>query len=127
MKLSKVFSIIAVVLMLSVACGNLVYATTTTLDPGTITPNYGTHSDEIKNFGGRIVGAVQLVATVVAIVILAVIGIKYMMGSASEKAEYKKTMIPYIVGALLVFGAAWVSGIIYDVVMDVAGTSTVTK
>ena len=41
-----------------------------------------------------------------AVVVLLVLGIKYMMGSASEKAEYKKTMIPYLVGALLIFGAS---------------------
>ena len=29
-----------------------------------------------------------------------------MMGSAAEKAEYKKTMIPYLVGAVLIFGAS---------------------
>ena len=29
-----------------------------------------------------------------------------MMGSAEEKAEYKKTFIPYIVGAALIFAAS---------------------
>ena len=43
-----------------------------------------------------------------------------MIGSASEKAEYKKTMIPYLVGAVLVFGA----GAIAKVVVGVASTIT---
>ena len=46
------------------------------------------------------------IGIIVAVVVLLVLGIKYMMGSASEKAEYKKTMIPYLVGALLIFGAS---------------------
>ena len=31
-----------------------------------------------------------------------------------EKAEYKKTMIPYIIGAVLIFAASNVAGMIYD-------------
>ena len=37
-----------------------------------------------------------------------------MMGSASEKAEYKKTMIPYIVGAVLIFAASNLASMIYN-------------
>ena len=35
-----------------------------------------------------------------------------MMGSASEKAEYKKTMIPYLVGAILIFGASAITKVV---------------
>ena len=43
-----------------------------------------------------------------------VLGIKYMMGSAEEKAEYKKTMIPYLVGAILIFAATTIANVIYN-------------
>ncbi|MEI3401230.1 MAG: hypothetical protein V8R51_02250 [Clostridia bacterium] len=45
----------------------------------------------------------QTVGIVLSVVILIILGIKYMMGSAEEKAEYKKTMIPYLIGAVSVF------------------------
>ncbi len=63
-------------------------------------------TDGIMNVGGRIVSIVTTIGIIVAVVVLLVLGIKYMMGSAAEKAEYKKTMIPYLVGALLIFGAS---------------------
>ncbi len=63
-------------------------------------------TDNIMNVGGNIVSIVTTIGIIVAVVVLLVLGIKYMMGSASEKAEYKKTMIPYLVGALLIFGAS---------------------
>jgi type IV secretory pathway VirB2 component (pilin) len=63
-------------------------------------------TDGIMNVGGRIVDIVTTVGIIVAVIVLLVLGIKYMMGSAAEKAEYKKTMIPYLVGALLIFGAS---------------------
>ena len=63
-------------------------------------------TEGIMNVGGNIVSIVTTIGIIVAVVVLLVLGIKYMMGSASEKAEYKKTMIPYLVGALLIFGAS---------------------
>ena len=43
-----------------------------------------------------------------------VLGVRYMMGSAEEKAEYKKVMIPYLIGAVLLFAAVnlagWIAG-----------------
>ena len=50
----------------------------------------------------------------VAVVILLVLGVKYLMGSAEEKAEYKKSMIPYIIGAILIFAATTVVNIVYN-------------
>ena len=50
-------------------------------------------------------GIIQVVGTIIAVGVLMVIGIKYMMGSAEEKAEYKKTMLPYIIGAVILFAA----------------------
>ena len=53
-------------------------------------------------------------------ILLLVIGIKYMMGSASEKAEYKKTMIPYIVGAVLIFAGTSLVRVIYSLSTSVS-------
>ena len=41
-----------------------------------------------------------------------------MMGSAEEKAEYKKTLLPYFIGAFFVFGA----GVITTIIFNMAGT-----
>lgn len=60
----------------------------------------------IGDIGNKILVIVTNVGMVLAIVLVAILGIKYMMGSTEEKAEYKKSMIPYLVGAILVFGAA---------------------
>ena len=38
-----------------------------------------------------------------------------MMGSASEKAEYKKTMIPYLVGSILIFGASVITKVVVSI------------
>ena len=63
-------------------------------------------STELQTIGSIILSGITGVGIVLAVVVVAIIGVKYMMGSAEEKAEYKKSMMPYLVGALLVFGAS---------------------
>ena len=42
-----------------------------------------------------------------------------MMGSVEEKAEYKKTMTPYVIGAFMVFGITNIIAIIIDIVQGI--------
>jgi len=70
--------------------------------------------DKIIELGQAIVTIMQTIGIVVAVVVLLVLGIKYMMGSAEEKAEYKKTMIPYVVGAVLIFASTTIVNIVYQ-------------
>ena len=43
-----------------------------------------------------------------------VIGIKYMMGSLEERASYKKSMLPYVIGAIMLFAAVNLTAFIYN-------------
>lgn len=69
--------------------------------------------DTIKDFGGLVYSAITILGIVLSVIILSVIGIKYMLGSASERAEYKKTLMPYVIGCLLVFSASTIAEIAY--------------
>ena len=69
--------------------------------------------DEI---GLRIIGAIKAIGVLISVGVIVVLGIKYMMGSAQEKAEYKKTMIPYLIGAALIFGGTQIAGMVYNFV-----------
>lgn len=69
---------------------------------------------QIGTVGNKIATILRALGTVLLVVVLMVLGIKYMMGSAEEKAEYKKTMIPYLVGAILVFGATQIAGAVLN-------------
>ena len=55
----------------------------------------------------------NLVGVIVSVITLMVLGIKYMFGSIEEKAEYKKTAIYYIIGAVLIFSGTTVPNILY--------------
>ena len=71
-------------------------------------------AQEVADKAGKIVGIIQVVGTIVSLGMLMVIGIRYMLGSAEEKAEYKKTMQPYLIGSVLIFGTVNIAQIVYD-------------
>ena len=83
------------------------------VDPGSITIDT---SDDggITTIGGKIIGIIQTAGSVVAVAMLVIIGIKYMLGSAEDKAEYKKSLMPYLVGAILIFAASNLASVIYN-------------
>ena len=77
--------------------------------------------EDVTNIGNQLIGIITTVGVVVAVIILLVLGIKYMMGSASEKAEYKKTMIPYLAGAILIFGASAITKVVVGLAQGITG------
>lgn len=127
----KIISTILMVLMVAITLTTTVSATgapigthttqsTTDAGVGSVleglkNPGAVQGTDKITDIGKTIVGIFQIIGIVVAVVVLLVLGIKYMMGSAQEKAEYKKTMIPYLIGALLIFGATTIVNVVYSV------------
>lgn len=72
------------------------------------------NTGSINTIGNQVITIVSTVGTIFSVIVLVVLGIKYMMGSAEEKAEYKKTLLPYIIGAALVFAASSIATIIFN-------------
>lgn len=82
--------------------------------------------EETENIANKILGLIQVIGTFISVGALMVMGIKYMMGSAEERATYKKSMIPYIIGCIVLFGAVNITSMIYNVVPNGNDGSTET-
>jgi len=65
-----------------------------------------------------IIGTIVTIGVIISVITLCILGIKYMIGSVEERAEYKKTMIPYIIGAVLLFSTSSIVGIIANIVQN---------
>ena len=58
----------------------------------------------------KILGAIQWIGYAFAIGMLIYIGIKYTMSAANEKADLKKGLINFVIGAVIIAGAATICG-----------------
>lgn len=115
MKKSMKIITLALIVVMAIMLGTSVLATGVDLDPSTIVANTsGDGGDKMQAIGATILGYVRIIGSILAVVILAIIGLKYMMGSAEEKAEYKKSMMPYLIGAILVFASSQLASAIYN-------------
>ena len=71
-------------------------------------------TDVIINKSAVIVNVIRVIGIIVTVVSLMLIGIKYMTGSLEEKADYKKSMIPYLIGVFIFFALTQLLSIIID-------------
>ncbi len=109
-KTIKIISAILMSMILIFSVSNMVFAD---LNPATLTGS-NVSSGEAEAFGNKIIGILKVIGSIAAVIILMVLGFKYMMGSAEDKADYKKSMIPYLIGAVCIFLAPMIAGAIYN-------------
>lgn len=71
--------------------------------------------NEAAPIGNRVVGVIKVVGIFVSVAMTMIVGIRYMLSSVEEKAEYKKTAIIYFVGAVLIFATTQFIDFIYNI------------
>jgi len=108
----KIISIMLMAVML-ITITTTCFATTV----GNVTFPEGNAGDtnELANKAANIVATIRNVAAIAAVVIIAILGVKYMLGSVEEKAEYKKSFMPLIVGVVVVTLALQIAAMIFSV------------
>lgn len=74
---------------------------------------------QLQNLGQSIVGPIRIVGSFVSVLTLIIIGVKYMLGSVEERAEYKKSLLPYFWGAIMVFGITNIVSVIYNIAINI--------
>lgn len=104
--MNKSIKICLTIVMIIVCIAIVATPVFATITPGKVKGNANVSDDKIGDIGNKIVSIIKNIAIVVSVAVILILGIKYMMGSAEEKADYKKTMIPYFIGAIMVFAGA---------------------
>lgn len=93
-------------------------------DVSTITNSVAANPTTIDSSGAtsiaqRITSWILIISIIVAVVVVMYTGLKFIVGSTQEKAEYKKSLIPIVIGvALLVFATT-----IINVLFSLGGNS----
>lgn len=60
----------------------------------------------------NVIGLIQVAGSGIALVVITIMGIKYILAAPSEKADVKKMVMPVIIGCVLLFGAVNIAGMI---------------
>lgn len=126
--MKKIISIIlTIALCLLMILPNFIYAED--LNPDAYKDIYKNEGNsKLITAGGSVLAVAQTVGIACGIIFLLILGIKYIMMShdADDKAKIKEKLIPYVIGAVLLFGGSGLLGIIANFAqnMDTEGTTS---
>lgn len=116
MKNIKTNKIICIFIMILIIICTLTNIALAKIDTGSYKPTDTSGNATFVTAVGKIVGAIRTFGSIMSVAVLIIIGVKYMLASPEGKADYKNTMIPYIVGAIFLFAGSNIAQFIYDVV-----------
>ena len=98
--LKTIFTTMMVVMMISLS---VVPVFALGQDPSGFTGSNTANTQKMTDIGNQVITIVSVAGSLISVIVLVILGIKYMMGSAEEKAEYKESMMPYLIGAVMLF------------------------
>lgn len=81
----------------------------TVFDGNNVQTNFSNVANKSAN---TIVSILRTVGMAIAVAMLLILAMKYMLSSAGDRADIKKHAIVYVVGALVLFGAVGILGVI---------------
>lgn len=118
--MKKIISVLLIMLLLIAILGtNQSFADGATGIDGIIGTMAGV-SNQPSNASGsgttkvinNIIGIMQVVGTGISLIVISMLGIKYILASPSDKADVKKNIMPILIGCVLLFAAVNIAGII---------------
>ena len=104
MKKSIEIMVKILIIALSIVLISTVVLADDLLDPSKITGTSTDASNSVTSIANIVFGIIQVIALAVAVIMLTILGIKYVSASPEGKADIKKSATIYIVGAVLLFG-----------------------
>jgi len=112
--------LMTIITLLIVIIPNYSYATEDRLGLDDLNKYQGDNpgSEKLKSKANTMFSYLRTIGIVLSVVALIAIGIKYMLGSVEEKATYKQTLLPYLIGAILLFTGSLIPQLIYDIMQN---------
>lgn len=111
-KISKILGIALMLLVLVISVSNI-FAVKMPVNPG-YDANNVTNND-VKTKANSIMGTFVFLVQIACVVTVISMGLRYMLTSAEGKANVKKDLVVWCIGAFIVFGATTLVGLVLNV------------
>lgn len=118
----KLISMVVVIMIMIFTLLSVVYEVKADFNPGNIINKVGTEANTVNvdttslnSKAGKILAYIRNIAVIAGVIIITILGVKYMTGSLEEKAEYKKSFIPLIVGIIVIVAATAIATTIFSI------------
>ena len=112
MKLRKFIVFFLIIIFCIIILGNSSFVEASTMmesiKNGMSGVNKVTDTDTQNGIGkilNVVIGLLQIIGSGVSLIVITMLGIKYLVSSVGEKAEIKQKAVPIVIGCVLLFGA----------------------
>lgn len=65
----------------------------------------GLDTSELKTKSSSVYNLLLAIATIVAVIVGAILGVQYMMAGIDKKVEVKESLFPYFISCIVIFGS----------------------
>ena len=123
-KIYKIWVVLFVVVMILAMNNTQVYAKDDVLEGADLFLDIG--GEEVLSYiqiwgvHNKIYQVALTIGSIIVVLVGAVIGIQFIMGSVEEKAKIKEMLIPYVVGTIIIFGAIGIWSTAYKIMEGVS-------
>ena len=112
----KIFAVVLIAMLVVFSVSTSSYADSAKHVIGGINADTsGINSQGMKTIAGRVLGLLQIVSAILAVILVAYLGFKMVLGSANEKADVQKQFIPLIIGVTIVFAATSIANLLLGI------------
>lgn len=118
----KIFSVIMLIII-TISSFMVTASYADLIDPNDYNPNKSNEEvpEKFTNMVGIIATTIQTIGVILSVIVIGLLGIKYMTGSVEERADYKKSMIPFLVGTVMLVAIGTILRLINDFTTQAVG------
>lgn len=87
------------------ACDNIISGADNFINEGKNNANSAIDSQKMKEASNLVYNTLLIIGTCGAVIVGAILGIQFITGSVEQKAKVKDSLIPFVVGCVVIFGA----------------------
>lgn len=116
-RIAKVLTVLIIIATIATMMST-VFATGAAGVLGQLKGNTGA-ATAVTHTANNIIGIVQVICYAAAVIMLVLVGVKFITASPEGKAEIKKSAIQYVIGAIIVFAAGALLGVISNLSTNV--------
>lgn len=122
----KIFAIIVMVIIMLFTTVSVCFAESSadSIISGISPDTSNINTSGMQTITGRVLGLLQVISALLAVILIAYLGFKMLLGSANEKADVQKQFIPLIIGVVIVFAATSIARLLLGIMTVPESTAT---
>lgn len=116
-KTMKIFAVMLLAITLVMFLSNNVFAAgslITNIEQATNVAQNSVNTTKFVSTAGKIIVLLRNFSIIAGVILIIVLGVKYMMGSVEQKSDYQKSFVPLVIGIILVIGATSIASFLFS-------------